>query len=99
MTRRYHSHRDEFEIGYADYAKRTEASANAVSFIGGALTPASGNPVFRVYDVDPDTYEIVDFSPIIGASPSSLRRSARTPLTLGPLACSQSVLSDVPRRS
>ncbi|KPV74114.1 uncharacterized protein RHOBADRAFT_37989 [Rhodotorula graminis WP1] len=66
-----HSHRDEFEIGYSDYSDRSPATATAISFIGGALTPASGNPVFRVYDVDPDTYEVVDFVPIIANRSSS----------------------------
>ncbi|GAA5892663.1 hypothetical protein JCM8208_005880 [Rhodotorula glutinis] len=60
-----HSHRDEFEIGYSDYSDRSLTTANAITFIGGALTPASGNPVFRVYDVDPDTYEIMDFAPFV----------------------------------
>ncbi|BGP42405.1 hypothetical protein JCM10449v2_006410 [Rhodotorula kratochvilovae] len=60
-----HSHRDEFEVGYSDYADRSAANAHAVSYIAGALTPASGNPVFRVYDVDPDTYEVMDFVPVI----------------------------------
>ncbi|GAA5820836.1 hypothetical protein JCM11251_001836 [Rhodosporidiobolus azoricus] len=58
-----HSHVDEFEIGYEDYNNRTEEGANGVAFIGGAVTPTSGNPVFRVYDIDPDTYEVMDFTP------------------------------------
>ncbi|GAA5905328.1 hypothetical protein JCM6882_003745 [Rhodosporidiobolus microsporus] len=58
-----HSHVDEFEIDYSDYKNRTEGGANGVAFIGGAVTPTSGNPVFRVYDVDPDTYEVMDFTP------------------------------------
>jgi sphingomyelin phosphodiesterase len=57
-----HSHVDEFEIAYSDYhgsnwRERKAEEANGIAFIAGALTPASGNPVFRVYDVDPDTYE------------------------------------------
>ncbi|TNY17910.1 sphingomyelin phosphodiesterase [Rhodotorula diobovata] len=63
-----HSHRDEFEIGYSDYSNRLASTANAISYIAGALTPASGHPVFRIYDVDPDTYEIRDFTPVFGAS-------------------------------
>ncbi|CDR46236.1 RHTO0S12e01882g1_1 [Rhodotorula toruloides] len=58
-----HSHVDEFEIAYPDYADRRAETANGIAFISGALTPTSGNPVFRVYDVDPDTYEVVDFVP------------------------------------
>lgn len=78
------SHVDEFEIAYSDYSNQTAENANGITFISGALTPASefiykslyrkvlilvslgGNPVFRVYDVDPDTFEIMDFVPWIG---------------------------------
>ncbi|GAA5871736.1 hypothetical protein JCM8547_008128 [Rhodosporidiobolus lusitaniae] len=67
-----HSHVDEFEIDYEDYKNRTAGGANGVAFIGGAVTPTSGNPVFRVYDIDPDTYEVMDFHPIYAnkSSPS-----------------------------
>ncbi|GAA5985539.1 hypothetical protein JCM10908_007017 [Rhodotorula pacifica] len=58
-----HSHVDEFEIAYPDYDNRTAETANGIAFISGALTPTSGNPVFRVYDIDPDTYEVMDFVP------------------------------------
>jgi sphingomyelin phosphodiesterase len=33
-----------------------------VSYIAPALTPTSGNPTFRVYSVDPDTFAILDYS-------------------------------------
>ncbi|GAA5957637.1 hypothetical protein JCM8115_001381 [Rhodotorula mucilaginosa] len=56
-----HTHSDTFAVGYSDYSHRTAATANGVAFIGGSLTPKSGNPVFRIYDVDPDTYEVMDF--------------------------------------
>ncbi|GAA5835842.1 hypothetical protein JCM5353_003368 [Sporobolomyces roseus] len=59
-----HSHVDEFEIAYPDYDDRTAETANGIAFISGALTPTSGNPVFRIYDIDPDTYEVMDFRPI-----------------------------------
>ncbi|KAG7095386.1 hypothetical protein E1B28_006142 [Marasmius oreades] len=55
-----HTHADEFEIAYSDYEKRTKDTATGVVWIGPALTPRSGNPAFKVYDVDPDTYEILD---------------------------------------
>ncbi|GAA5877305.1 hypothetical protein JCM3774_001632 [Rhodotorula dairenensis] len=58
-----HSHVDEFEIAYPDYNNRTAETANGIAYISGALTPTSGNPVFRVYDIDPDTYEVMDFVP------------------------------------
>lgn len=56
-----HTHSDNFAVGYSDYSRRSAATANSVAFIGGALTPKSGNPVFRIYDVDPDTYEVMNF--------------------------------------
>lgn len=56
-----HTHSDNFAVGYSDYSDRSAATANGVAFIGGSLTPKSGNPVFRIYDVDPDTYEVMDF--------------------------------------
>ncbi|GAA5973924.1 hypothetical protein JCM21900_004999, partial [Sporobolomyces salmonicolor] len=59
-----HSHVDEFEIAYPDYNDRRADTANGIAYISGALTPTSGNPVFRIYDVDPDTYEVMDFTPI-----------------------------------
>ncbi|KAJ8082854.1 hypothetical protein PM082_008711 [Marasmius tenuissimus] len=55
-----HTHKDEFEISYSNYDKRTKDNANNVVWIAPALTPRSGNPAFKVYDVDPDTYEILD---------------------------------------
>ncbi|SCV68233.1 BQ2448_354 [Microbotryum intermedium] len=58
-----HSHVDEFEISYPDYDDRRAETAHGIAYISGALTPASGNPVFRVYSVDPDTYEVLDFIP------------------------------------
>lgn len=56
-----HTHSDTFAVGYSNYDYRSVATANGVAFIGGSLTPKSGNPVFRIYDVDPDTYEVMDF--------------------------------------
>ncbi|SGY18076.1 BQ5605_C015g07970 [Microbotryum silenes-dioicae] len=58
-----HSHVDEFEISYPDYGDRRAETAHGIAYISGALTPASGNPVFRLYHVDPDTYEVLDFIP------------------------------------
>ncbi|KAL0565392.1 hypothetical protein V5O48_016629 [Marasmius crinis-equi] len=55
-----HTHADEFEVAYSDYDKRTKENANSVVWIAPALTPRSGNPAFKIYDVDPDTYEIMD---------------------------------------
>ncbi|GAA5995798.1 PPN1 endopolyphosphatase family protein [Rhodotorula paludigena] len=58
-----HSHKDELEISYLDYDDRRADTATGIAFISGALTPRGGNPVFRVYDVDPVTYDVLDFRP------------------------------------
>ncbi|KAF8205435.1 sphingomyelin phosphodiesterase [Mycena galopus ATCC 62051] len=55
-----HTHYDEFEIAYSNYENRRADTAVGVAWIAPALTPRSGNPALRVYDVDPDTYEIMD---------------------------------------
>ncbi|KAK7044498.1 Metallo-dependent phosphatase-like protein [Favolaschia claudopus] len=55
-----HTHYDEFEIAYSDYENRAIDTAISVAWIAPALTPRSGNPALKVYDVDPDTYEIMD---------------------------------------
>ncbi|KIJ98756.1 hypothetical protein K443DRAFT_133333 [Laccaria amethystina LaAM-08-1] len=55
-----HSHQDEFMISYSDYTKQTAANAVSVGWIAPSITPSGGNPAFKVYDVDPDTYEIMD---------------------------------------
>ncbi|CAH7686937.1 Metallo-dependent phosphatase-like protein [Phakopsora pachyrhizi] len=60
-----HTHRSEWEIVYEDPRNPTRESAIGMIYIGPALTPESGNPAFRVYDVDPETYEILDFHEII----------------------------------
>jgi len=55
-----HTHIDQFQIAYSDY--ENQISENAVSFamVAPSLTPTNGNPAFTVYDVDPDTYNIMD---------------------------------------
>ncbi|KAJ7600702.1 sphingomyelin phosphodiesterase [Mycena floridula] len=55
-----HSHKDQFEIAYSNYAEQTAANAVGVAHIGPALTPTSGNPAFKIYDVDAKTFEIMD---------------------------------------
>ncbi|KAF7968594.1 hypothetical protein HWV62_35346 [Athelia sp. TMB] len=51
---------DEFMIGYSDYNNRQAANAIAYGSLSPALTPRSGNPAFKMYDVDPDTFELMD---------------------------------------
>ncbi|KAJ7082370.1 sphingomyelin phosphodiesterase [Mycena belliarum] len=57
-----HSHKDQFEIAYSDYRNQTAENAVSVALIGPALTPTSGNPAFKVYEIDPDTFEVMDAS-------------------------------------
>ncbi|OTB05208.1 hypothetical protein M426DRAFT_320022 [Hypoxylon sp. CI-4A] len=55
-----HTHYDEFQLSYADYANRSHANALAMSYIAPSMTPTSGHPSFRVYDVDPVTFGVLD---------------------------------------
>ncbi|KIM91286.1 hypothetical protein PILCRDRAFT_507 [Piloderma croceum F 1598] len=55
-----HSHQDQFEIAYSDYSNQQAATAIGFASLSPALTPRSGNPAFKMYDVDPDTFEVVD---------------------------------------
>ncbi|KZP28597.1 sphingomyelin phosphodiesterase [Athelia psychrophila] len=55
-----HTHMDEFEIGYSDYNNQQASTAIAFGSLSPALTPRSGNPAFKMYDVDPDTFELMD---------------------------------------
>lgn len=55
-----HTHLDHFEISYSNYKERTHNNAVAISYICPSLTPTSGMPSFRVYDVDPDTFAVLD---------------------------------------
>ncbi|KAI0342172.1 sphingomyelin phosphodiesterase [Trametopsis cervina] len=55
-----HSHKDQFEIAYSDWENQSAETADSILFIGPALTPTSGHPAFKMYDVDPDTFEVMD---------------------------------------
>ncbi|KAJ6488326.1 sphingomyelin phosphodiesterase, partial [Mycena vulgaris] len=55
-----HSHKDQFEVAYSNYSEQTAANAVGVGLIGPALTPTSGNPAFKMYEIDPDTFEVMD---------------------------------------
>lgn len=57
-----HTHKDEFEIAYSNYSAQSAATATMASYIAPALTPTSGNPTFRVYDVDPITFGVLDYT-------------------------------------
>ncbi|KAJ6527327.1 sphingomyelin phosphodiesterase [Mycena vulgaris] len=51
---------DQFEVAYSNYSEQTAANAVGVGLIGPALTPTSGNPAFKMYEIDPDTFEVMD---------------------------------------
>ena len=55
-----HTHVDQLEISYPNYSDQTAANAMATSYICPSLTPTSGMPSFRVYDVDPVTFGVLD---------------------------------------
>jgi sphingomyelin phosphodiesterase len=55
-----HTHTDQFEVSYGNYTARSAAGAAAVSYVVPSLTPTSGMPAFRVYDVDPATWAVLD---------------------------------------
>ncbi|KAK5631028.1 hypothetical protein RRF57_006743 [Xylaria bambusicola] len=57
-----HTHFDEFEISYSNYSQRIAENAVAVSFIGPSMTPTSGHPAFRIYDIDPVTFGVLDIT-------------------------------------
>lgn len=60
-----HTHLDHFQISYTDYANRNSDGAMAISYICPSLTPTSGMPSFKVYDVDPETFAVLDASTYI----------------------------------
>ncbi|KAF9530188.1 sphingomyelin phosphodiesterase [Crepidotus variabilis] len=72
-----HSHVDEFAIAYSDYTKQSADTATSIAYIAPSLTPRSANPAFRVYDVDPDTYEIMDSRTFITSSISNINPSTQ----------------------
>ncbi|KAI1199620.1 Metallo-dependent phosphatase-like protein [Nemania serpens] len=75
-----HTHLDEFEISYSNYSKRTADEAVAVSYIGPSMTPTSGNPAFRVYDIDPVTFGVLDITTYIANMSDPAFQSAEGPV-------------------
>lgn len=57
-----HTHRDQFEISYSGYTNQKAENAGMVGYIAPSLTPTSGNPNFRVYSVDPETFAVLDYT-------------------------------------
>ncbi|KAG2024040.1 sphingomyelin phosphodiesterase [Coprinopsis cinerea AmutBmut pab1-1] len=56
-----HTHYDEFMVGYSDNNRRSADTAIAAALVAPAFTPRNSNPGFKVYEVDPDTYEVMDY--------------------------------------
>lgn len=63
-----HTHEDEFMVWYnaqgsnSSQVSRETKDAKVVGFIGPSITPLSNvNPSLRVYEVDPETYEVMDY--------------------------------------
>ncbi|KAI7852477.1 Metallo-dependent phosphatase-like protein [Circinella umbellata] len=55
-----HTHKDEYQIFYRD-DNQTAENAISVAYIGPSITPFDYvNPGFRVYQVDAETFEVVD---------------------------------------
>lgn len=60
-----HTHMDEFQIAYSNYTNRAHDTATAVGYIVPAMTPTEGSPSFRVYEIDPDTFGVLDYTQYI----------------------------------
>ncbi|WFD00866.1 hypothetical protein MYAM1_003621 [Malassezia yamatoensis] len=63
-----HTHEDEFQVFYnvtngnSTSASRKTQDAVANAFLGPSLTPSQNvQPSLRVYEVDPETYEVMDY--------------------------------------
>lgn len=60
-----HTHTDEFQVSYSDYEHRSWDTATAMGYVAPSMTPTSGPPSFRVYEVDPVTFAVLDFTQFI----------------------------------
>lgn len=60
-----HTHADEFQISYSDYSARTWDTATAMGYVAPSMTPTSGPPSFRVYEIDPVTFGVLDYTQYI----------------------------------
>ncbi|KAF3939204.1 Endopolyphosphatase [Dactylella cylindrospora] len=56
-----HTHTNEFEITYGNPKARTFSNALITSYVTSCVTPRAANPVFRVYTVDPTSYQVLDY--------------------------------------
>ncbi|CAI7634968.1 unnamed protein product [Penicillium crustosum] len=60
-----HTHQDGFQIAYSNYNNRDWNTATAMSYIAPAVTPTEGSPSFRVYEIDPVTFGVIDYTQYI----------------------------------
>ncbi|KAJ5665706.1 uncharacterized protein N7477_008154 [Penicillium maclennaniae] len=60
-----HTHTDEFQISYSDYEHRSWDNAVAMGYVAPSMTPTSGPPSFRVYEIDPVTFGVLDYTQYI----------------------------------
>jgi sphingomyelin phosphodiesterase len=60
-----HTELDQVQITYADPQNKNFSNAIATSYIAPSLAPSRGMPAFRVYDVDPDTFGVLDMKTYI----------------------------------
>jgi sphingomyelin phosphodiesterase len=57
-----HTHIDQFQISYSNYSNQAYDTATAIGYIMPSLTPTSGPPAYRIYDVDPKTFGVLDYT-------------------------------------
>ena len=74
-----HTHTDLFQISYSNYSARSFDTATAIGYITPSLTPTSGPPSFRIYDIDPETFAVVDYTVYITNITSSPRSQEHQP--------------------
>lgn len=60
-----HTHTDEFQISYSSYSNRNWDTATAMGYVAPSMTPDSGSPAFRVYEIDPVTFAVLDYTQYI----------------------------------
>ncbi|ORZ01161.1 Metallo-dependent phosphatase-like protein [Syncephalastrum racemosum] len=56
-----HTHKDEFQMFYKDGSDRRAEDAISMAYVSPSITPfLNVNPGFRLYQVDADTFEVID---------------------------------------
>lgn len=72
-----HTHQDQFQVFYFNdngndkSTQQTTDKAVSIAYVAPSITPYTKlNPTFRVYDVHPETYEIMDFDQYYASIPT-----------------------------